>query len=838
MKAAESEAARAWGAAEAAGLLTTRVVDGTTSLWSTAVCFPTVFIAGCLGWLPGWRAECFEGMKLHKQTTTCYEVLPESEKFTLHWYMHENFISYWIVGIFATLIIVFSIIFSFFKYPSNANPKTVSSIAQSGVHLGLFGICTANTIECDESLICDVYNSNTGQGICKKALGSQCEDIFECVNSAQICVQNPTAKFKTCEVSTVGGIGQYPGTNGCDTGLEKDPVTGLCLQSLGQVCALDSSCISGNCFNSICSAKLGEGQKCLRDANCITNFGCNTNYQNNGVINDSHRICINSTTKDSIVPRKFCISNNDCASGEECSPPYGVCQNNAISSRAKHAACNSNYKETCVEHLGCATLTTSGNGRCEPLIPRWPTTVNCTYDPSLDTGSGSSVLDGSSCPRPMRCSTQFVSPSADGCLFLPNFACSEIDGCIYGNCNAPSTGSDGGTEPVMGTCVSTAITEYRNWRWNPISNGTVPTWASDNITGSVSTPPGLFDGASTFPALTVSSNISTVVYQGTNYTFFQPQVLTFNTTGADPEIYQQVGKNVFVKMVFNIIDQTFQPDFEAQVLCIFPYFSEQADPGVGGSQNPHLGLAVNIRRSGGGVLEGVVFMATTLNPTGTYDLLFQTNSFTYIQAGYPTWLSRVKIFKNYIEFVNDDPAVSGKAYFGDQAQSAVVNHTLNPGAISPYYPLIIISPNFVTPVASTISVIDIQRYRASSSPIGDIVCYLRSDFMLLMVPSVSNPTTEVSVSANVDTFSIDQTTSAVFYVFKPDASNSVPAISAQYQLSAHLDNNYYIPFPVGNDGTTGVVTDVKHLIAHNYYNSATNGYTGDLILHTNTMTIS
>lgn len=758
--------------------------------------------------------------------------------------MHEIFITYWIVGIFALLIIVFGVIFSFFKYPSNSSIKTVSSIAQSGVQLGLFGVCTHNTnsdngvVKCDESLICDVYNSTTGQGICKKELGSPCDDIFECVNEAKICIQNPTASFKTCEVSTVGGIGQYPGTNGCDSGLEKDPITGLCLQSLGQICSLDSSCFSGNCLNNVCSAKVGVGQKCLRDANCIANYGCNTNYQNNGFINDSHKICINSTTKDSIVPRKLCISDNDCSTGEECSPPYGVCQDNLISSRSKNAVCNSNYVETCIQQLSCATLTTNPNGRCEPIIPRWPTTINCSYDPSLDSGGSLPVADGVSCPHPTQCSTRFTSPPADGCLFLANFACSEVDGCIYGDCNAPTTGNAGNTDPVMGKCISTGIVEYRNWRWNPIVNGIVPKWSFDNVTGSTSIPSGLFDGASTFPTLTNTSNISTVTYQGANYTFFQPQTLAFNTTGVDPEIYQQVGKDVFVKMVFNIIDQTTQPNFEAQVLCIFPYFSEQSDPDVNNLQNPHLGLAVNIRRSGGGVLEGVIFMATTLNQTGEYDLLFRPSSFNDIQPGYPLWLSRVKVFKNFIEFVNNDPGVTGEAYFGDQATSVVVNPSLNTVLPPPYYPLIVISPNFATQVASTIPVIDIRRYQAPTSPVGDMVCYLRSDYDLMMIPLVSSPTTEVSISANVDTFSIDQTTSAVFYISKPNASSSVPAISAGYQLSAYLNNNYYIPFPVGNDGTTGSVMAVKHLIEHDYYNSSTAGYTGDLILHTNTATIS
>lgn len=716
--------------------------------------------------------------------------------------MTINFIFYLLLIIFCGSIIVTGLTYTFLRYPISLKTTTIS---QSGVKTGIFGQCNTDK-DCDESLICDIFYDNNGvkEGICKKALGSTCSGIYECQESAKLCIKNPEATLKTCQISTTGGVGQYPGTNGCSSGLQKDPISGLCLIINGGQCALDNNCISGSCFNNLCTVKKGANEKCSRDANCIFGYGCNIDAQNNGIDNSTfsngdQKICLNSTTLNSAIPQKVCVGDNECGSGEICSLPYGVCQENNIGARAKHSICDSKYVETCNASLGCATLTNTTEGRCEPLITSWPTNVDCFYDPSL-------ITDGSSCPIPMRCASQFVPQTVPGCVFLPDYGCNNVDGCIYGTCDS--------TDENVGVCRSTGLSTFNNYRWNPVVNGLVPQWKSD-INAS-----NFFDGSNVFPILTNSTDIFTVVSKGSQYTFFQSRKpLTFSD---DPEIYSQTGTQSYVKAQFNIINNTGLTTFEAHVLCVFPYYLTNPDPI---NIEVYLGVAVNMRTSSPDpVNEGLRFMAVSFRPNGNYNLIFEADSFLGINPLFPTWVSRVKAYQNYIEFINETPSVSGKAYFGNEALGSFIQGT------GPDYPYIVIAPGTVSSIITTLDVINMQRYRSPTSPLADYIYYLDINFNLIYIADVNNISSEQTVASNVDTFSIDQKTGAVFYVFKPNSS------SAEYQLASKLSTSeYYIPFPVGNDGSIGNITIVKHFITHNYYNGTS--FTADFLLHSNTITV-
>lgn len=716
--------------------------------------------------------------------------------------MTRNFIFYIIIGIFSALIVVIGLTYAFLQYPNSIKSTTIS---QSGVKIGIFGQCS-NDKDCDESLICDIfYNNNAIQeGICKKALGSPCDGIYECQESAKLCIKNPGATIKTCQISTTGGVGQYPGTNGCSSGLQKNPVSGLCSIVNGGQCALDGNCISGSCFNNICTAKKGVNEKCLRDANCILGYGCNIDNQNNGIdnstfSNNDQKICLNSTTLDSAIPQKICIDNNECESGEICSLPYGVCQENNVGARAKHSICDAEYVETCNANLGCATLINTSEGRCEPLITQWPTNIDCFYDPSL-------LMDGSSCPIPMWCASRFVPQTAPGCLFLPDYGCNNVDGCIYGICDS--------TDENIGVCRSSGLSTFNNYRWNPVVNGAVPQWKPDVNTNN------FFDGSNIFPTLTDSTDIFTVVTNGSLYTFFQSRKPL--TVSDDPEIYSQIGTQSYVKAQFNILNNTGLSSFEAHVLCTFPYYLTNPEPT---NREVYLGVAVNMKTSSPDPTnEGLRFMAVSFRPNGKYNLIFEPDSFLGINPLFPTWVSRVKSYQNYIEFINETPSISGKAYFGDGALGSFIQGTGSD------YPYIVIAPGTVSPLSTISEVINMQRYRSPTSPLADYIYYLDVNFNLIYIADINDISNEQIVASNVDTFSIDQKTGAVFYVFKPNSG------SANYQLTAKLSTSeYYIPFPVGNDGSTGNITAVKHFVTHNYYNGTL--YTADLLLHSDTITV-
>lgn len=723
-------------------------------------------------------------------------------------------ILYVLAGIIALLILIYSGLVGYSKYTLTPD-VTVSNYGQSGIKVGLFGLCQkatalTNTIECDDGLVCDIFDSQNRQGLCKKDLGSPCLDIFECAQKAKICYLNPGETNKTCQISTTGGPGQSPGTTGCLSGYEpfidsNHPSPGICLLSNGQNCTLDSTCSSGSCFENICTSKLADGSKCLRNENCLDNSGCNTNYQNNGINNNLSKICTHPITHDTLTPIVPCIANSDCPGAAVCTPPYGVCQSNTISSRGIDSICDADHLETCADDIGCATSDLSSVGKCRPLISNWPVTSQCN------------PVGGKSCPPPTKCSTRFSTPVPPGCIFLSNFECNSDEGCIYGVCTTNIC-----KNPLPDNKWPETL-DFKNWQWNPLKNGTVSKW------GYVPNPTPLtyFDGSATFPALTNTSELHFVESHGVVYTLMQINSPPLDgNTNAD--LYYQIGQGNFAKITFTADTSGLSPanvgTFTYQVLSGFFYF----DNFTSEINYPRIGFSVQAKIKGYNIL---LFMVLPLVPSMNYTLFFTdayADSYDNTLGSYdpntltmPTSAAQVQADRGKINFINKS-SVSGttKAYS--------TTCTLSPVAGGGSLILLDISltPDKFITIPSNLDILKLERgYSLTASITDDIIYYLTSAFELYVRSDVSSTTGDVLIENNVESFSIDQKTNAVFYV-KKDITNSV------YVFRASLAGNIYdIPFPMGTTDATPT-SNVLHLVKHQDFNSTQ--FTGDIILHTNT----
>lgn len=726
----------------------------------------------------------------------------------------------WIILYVLAIILAFSILFysGFFAYSkySDKPDVTVSSYGQSGIKVGLFGLCqqttaTAKAIECDDGLICDVFDLTNRQGLCKKDIGSQCMDIFECSSKAKLCYLNPGDTNRTCQISTTGGAGQPPGTAGCLPGYEvlintNHPAPGICLLSNGQNCTIDGTCQSGSCFEGVCTAKLADGSKCLRNENCLPDSGCNTNYQNSGVNNNLTKVCTHPITHDSLTPLIPCIANSDCPGAAVCTPPYGVCQHKTTTSKGVDSICDADHIDTCTDDIGCATLGVSTIGKCRPLISNWPVTSQCN------------PIGGKSCPPPTKCATRFTTPVPPGCVFLPNFTCDPDSGCIYGSC-------------VMGVCKNPlpannwpVVTDFKHWQWNPLKNGSVSKWAyTPNPT-----PSNYFDGSPTFPALTNSSELHFVESNGVQYTLIQITIPPLDgSTNAD--IYFQIGQGNFSKITFTSDTSGLSPvnvgTFHYQVVSAFFYYDEF----VSGQINyPRIGFSVQATINNHNVL---LFMILPLIPTMSYTLFFTDayiSSYDSSLSSYdpdsltmPTIANQVQADRGKINFINQSTVPgSAKAYSTTCTLSTVA------GGNGLILLDISLTPDKFITTPSNLDILKLERgYGSTSGITDDVIYYLTSTFDMRVREDVSTNAVDPIVETNVDSFSIDQKTNAVFYV-KKDTTASV------YLFKASLAGNIYdIPFPMGTTDTSNV-TSVLHLVKHDNFDGTQ--FSGDIILHTNT----
>lgn len=744
-------------------------------------------------------------------------------------------------GIVGLMIIAFGVLTSCNRYSGSNETVTVSSLGQSGIKVGLLGICsTDETIagpgeldNCDTGMQCDVYDTTAKLGICRKAIGTRCSDIYECTDAAKICIKSNyfssliaddiLVDVKTCQVNATGGIGQPPGINGCDPGnILVDDLTGqtsgVCLADNGQTCNSDVVCASGSCFNDICTARKAIGQKCLRDNNCIATAGCNTNYENLGINNDFTKICIDSTSKETLLPRTVCISNGQCNSfsNAECSPPYGVCQAKNIPARAIGSQCNVDHPETCNTELGCAVATLNSNGLCQSLLRYWPSLNNCGSNgiPGLVCpnavdclGTVTNPISGMACPRPMQCSGH-LGLSVPGCVFYPDYGCSLINGCIFGHCDGAKcvTSTTDITLP-NGLIIpkdDPTPNMFKHWNWNPIVNGMVIKW--DYTPKTI--PSNYFDGNPVLPALTNSSEMFRVLVKEVDsdilYTFFQTTVAT---TG-DSDIYFQVNDGNFTKIQVTV-DGTGIPSFTSNVVSCFPYLEDSMSFVV-----PKLGFNLFVTGNGS---YGFVLLAVPFREDGVYSLT--VNNVPLNPTTTPTRISKVHCYRNRLEYVN-----IGLTLTATKARTSTCFTTVSGSTIE-------ITPNNDN-IDLTDGTLDLQRWYgfANSVPVSDDhLYYLKDDFSLIRRVTVGDPGSENVISVNVDCMSVDQNTGAVWYVTKDDS-----AIPVLYKLKSYLDGNYYdVPFPLGSNSlSVGNLTIVKHLLSHYAHNGT--AFTGDMVLHTDT----
>lgn len=319
----------------------------------------------------------------------------------------------------------------------------ISQVEQT-VKMGLGASCVSaapgtslySLQSCADGLSCDTNGFGTRSGICKVSIGEPCISIADCTSEARIC------SYGVCAEKSFGGIGQPPGTNGCDPDLSI-AFDGKCRRNNGQSCLKDGDCAGNICTNGTCVAPLINGSPCDRNQECQS-LTCNLSFAMGDCQNGGNP----------------CLNDSDCVSGP-CikSDTDGICQDSSITIGATGSICNSLVP--CDSGLRCTRDVYSSNpyGICYPVIMSWPSSLQCV------TGSVG-------CPKSMICQggeCLFRTPDPTACVSSDDCPIGSI--CTNGTCKADSN------PMVTGTT-------YQVWRWLIPERGTVSLWEKVPLTMS------------------------------------------------------------------------------------------------------------------------------------------------------------------------------------------------------------------------------------------------------------------------------------------------------------------------------------------------------------------
>jgi len=139
---------------------------------------------------------------------------------------------------------------------------------------------TANQMCNPSTLMCNNTATFTGVCISKKALGTNCSSVAECIDDKAACWGTSAAPGvdTKCKVRVAGGAACDSTKNIC--GATRDCASNTCtLADKAGACVADSDCKSSECDSSKCAEVRGLGQSCNAANNevCKSGFQCISN---------------------------------------------------------------------------------------------------------------------------------------------------------------------------------------------------------------------------------------------------------------------------------------------------------------------------------------------------------------------------------------------------------------------------------------------------------------------------------------------------------------------------------------------------------------------------------
>jgi len=195
----------------------------------------------------------------------------------------------------------------------------------------------------------------------RAALGEPCVVTVDC-QEGLYCGLDMLFTDRICTEGVTGLDNCFDGagcvSGWCDSGVQKCKASG----NDGTACGINSDCVSGNCDNYLCVAKLARGQSCTADSQCLSNF-CHPNAWvcsdmdigdpcsdpsecNSGYCNRQDLVCSTG------MAGQGCLNGYDCRSNN-C---IGVCQLGGDGDSCVDTGdCGSSYycsSEVCIPRLG------------------------------------------------------------------------------------------------------------------------------------------------------------------------------------------------------------------------------------------------------------------------------------------------------------------------------------------------------------------------------------------------------------------------------------------------------------------------------------------------------
>ena len=303
---------------------------------------------------------------------------------------------------------------------------------------------------CDQGLVC--IQAGTTGSFCRKAIGSPCTSLYECVPEALMCTG-------VCSITAGGGINQPCLTDGtCNSGLECVAPTGstggakVCKYSTGTSnCSQSSDCVSGRCVESTtgsttCQAPLTLGQAChvtaTDTAPCGSQYACVTG--SNGSYCQPSNLSSNGVGAVCYYPASGGSSSNSavCPTGLSCAYDY---VNGGPVADAEYGYCASStqkWQGLCSNSVACGPPTICSSGTC--VVPT--------------DNSGNSIINTCGDQTSYQCNSGFVCSNSI-CVSQSGQTCTYNSDCQSGNCASWALMN---WQMTPGTGASTALGVWNN----------------------------------------------------------------------------------------------------------------------------------------------------------------------------------------------------------------------------------------------------------------------------------------------------------------------------------------------------------------------------------------
>lgn len=354
---------------------------------------------------------------------------------------------WWILLIFIIIAISIAILL-YAVYPrltpSNNNINRQQTIS------GFNQVCTNTTI-CGSGLTCQPTNGNN-TGICKQPLTGPCLTLNDCntsgPNGANVCQITSTNPIGFCARTNVGNLnGACPCTSDSGLTCTSFPTGDVCKLSPGQECSLNSQCSVGICANGVCSIGKSIGQPCST-GQCVVGLSCSLGWcQTNGITTGNAGAYCEPPSDNLNIP--------GCNGGLSCI--NNSCQ---VSTNILGDVCSLDL--ACAPPLNCVY----SNGQ---------TTGTCYFPTSVNSCVSNTCIPNFTCNDMQSTSTQ--------CLANKGQACNINGNCLSDNCGfLPSmytwdTGNQWSVIPVM--LPENLLVEWIQTRY--ISDTQIQVWITNEI---------------------------------------------------------------------------------------------------------------------------------------------------------------------------------------------------------------------------------------------------------------------------------------------------------------------------------------------------------------------